>query len=451
MIELSHESNIVATCLFAVALLHTFATAVFQRLAQRYPEGTAGENFFHLLGEVEIVFGIWAGVFVAYLAVRHGFDRAVAYVEQISFTEPFFIFVILAVCSSRPILKFASRIVELMSFIFPFSKNLSFIFSALILGPLLGSLITEPAAMTITALILSEKFFTRAMSDKLKYAALGLLFVNISIGGTLSHFAAPPVLMVAQKWGWDTTFMLTHFGWKAVLAVITTTGVFALLNKKELFSKSFFETFNEDSNATSESKKNGVENAATMPASRSSTKIEKIPLWVTGIHLIFLVLLVFTSHHVAIFLGLFMFFLGVAEVTKEYQDEIRLKQGLLVAFFLSGLIILGGPQKWWLAPVVEQLNDWTLYLGTTTLTAFLDNAALTFLGSQIESLTESAKYFLVAGAVIGGGLTVIANAPNPIGYSLLGPYFEKNGFSHVKLMKGALLPTLIALLYFWFL
>src|SRR5690606_12417280 len=63
-----------------------------------------------------------------------------------------------------------------------------------------------------------------------KYGALGVLFVNISIGGTLTHFAAPPVLMVAATWGWDTPFMAATFGWKAAVAVvINATVVTALL------------------------------------------------------------------------------------------------------------------------------------------------------------------------------------------------------------------------------
>ncbi len=47
------------------------------------------------------------------------------------------------------------------------------------------------------------------------------------------------------------------------------------------------------------------------------------------------------------------------------------------------------------------------------LTAITDNAALTYPGSLIDSMSVEAKYMLVAGAVTGGGLTVIANAPNP--------------------------------------
>ena len=77
--------------------------------------------------------------------------------------------------------------------------------SILMVGPLFGSFITEPAAMTICALLLGAPVLRPASpAPRLKYATLGLLFVNVSIGGTLTHFAAPPVLMVARPWGWDT-------------------------------------------------------------------------------------------------------------------------------------------------------------------------------------------------------------------------------------------------------
>jgi Na+/H+ antiporter NhaD/arsenite permease-like protein len=83
-------------------------------------------------------------------------------------------------------------------------------------------------------------------------------------------------------------------------------------------------------------------------------------------------------------------------------------------------------------------------LGAAVLTAFNDNAAITFLSTLVPGFTGSLKYAVVAGAVTGGGLTVIANAPNPAGQSLLKKYFE-NGISAVGLLKAAILPTVIIL------
>ena len=93
------------------------------------------------------------------------------------------------------------------------------------------------------------------------------------------------------------------------------------------------------------------------------------------------------------------------------------------------------------------LNDQLLMLGATVLTAFNDNAAITYLAAQVHDLAPSAKYAVVAGAVTGGGLTVIANAPNPAGQSILSKFF-KDGISPLGLLLGALVPTIIVYLCF---
>ena len=82
--------------------------------------------------------------------------------------------------------------------------------------------------MTLAALLMKDTVFAKA-SRRLQYAALGVLFVNISIGGTLTPFAAPPVLMVSGVWGWDFDFMLNTFGWKAALAVLVNATICAVV------------------------------------------------------------------------------------------------------------------------------------------------------------------------------------------------------------------------------
>jgi Na+/H+ antiporter NhaD/arsenite permease-like protein len=89
-------------------------------------------------------------------------------------------------------------------------------------------------------------------------------------------------------------------------------------------------------------------------------------------------------------------------------------------------------------------------LGAIGLTAFNDNAAVTYLAAQVPDLTDSLKYAVVAGAVVGGGLTVIANAPNPAGQSLLRRYFP-DGIAPLGLLLGALPATIVFFLCFWFL
>jgi hypothetical protein len=153
---------------------------------------------------------------------------------------------------------------------------------------------------------------------------------------------------------------------------------------------------------------------------------------------------VFFNHHPVVFIGLLLFFLGFAEAYKRYQSRLVLREATMVAFFLAGLIVLGGQQRWWLQPLLADMNDSVIFAGSTVLTAIVDNAALTYLGSLVEGFPDEAKYSLVAGAVTGGGLTVIANAPNPAGFAILKGSFADGAISALGLAAAALLPTLVA-------
>ena len=90
----------------------------------------------------------------------------------------------------------------------------------------------------------------------------------------------------------------------------------------------------------------------------------------------------------------------------------------------------------------------TVFYGATVLTAFTDNAALTYLASLVEGLSDEFKVSIVAGAVTGGGLTVIANAPNPAGYAILRGSFERATIGALGLLVAALPPTLVAVAAF---
>ena len=410
--------EIAGAVLFAVAILHTFSAQAFERLAERYP---AHAGIWHLLGEVEVVFGFWAMVLVAFIAVTAGTGDAAAYVDSRNFTEPMFVFVIMVIAATRPILQTTKSAVALMARAIPLPDGVVTYFLVLAGVPLLGSFITEPAAMTLAALILSERIFTAGISERLKYATLGVLFVNVSIGGTLTPYAAPPVLMVAGKWGWDLSFMLSHIGWKAALAVLVNAAGVTALFAREL--------------------------AALRPAATAG-RDSAVPFVLVLAHLAFLAGVVLFAHHPAVFMGLFLFFLGVAHAYERFQDRLILREGLLVAFFLAGLVVLGGQQQWWLQPVLMSMSSDAVFYGATALTAITDNAALTYLGSLVEGLSDEFKYALVTGAVAGGGLTVIANAPNPAGMSILKEHFALQTVSALNLLLAALAPTAVAIAAF---
>ena len=237
-----------------------------------------------------------------------------------------------------------------------------------------------------------------------------------SIGGVLTRFAAPPV-DVAAKWNWDFVFMMSNFGWKAMIAVVVNAALVVFVFRKEL---------------------------GKLPLPEQGTRTPmSIPLVI--VHLLFLLGLVVFAHHPAVFMGIFLLFLGVATAYRQYQDRLILREGLLVAFFLAGLVVLGGKQQWWLEPLLMSMSSDAVFFGAAALTAITDNAALTYLGSLVEGLSDEFKYMLVAGAVAGGGLTVIANAPNPAGMSIVRRHFNDESVHPLGLLLAALPPTLVAI------
>jgi hypothetical protein len=434
--------NLVATIIFLCAIIHTFLASKFSKISHKlqhqYDESKEDHErgqqdpsfarvrnrllfkaqFFHFMGEIEAIFGIWLiPLFVALIAFR-GWTAMVEYVGYVNASEAIFVVVIMAIASSRPVLKLTELLIGKMAGLGGYSP-MAWWLAIMTLGPLLGSFITEPAAMTISALLLRHRFYNLKLSETLKYATLGLLFVNISVGGTLTHFAAPPVIMVASAWKWGLTDMLFRFGWKAAIGIVIANLVYLSIFRKELGQLKQTEK-NDD-----------------RPAERP------IPFGITLCHLLFLAWTVACSHYPNLIILGFLFFIAFVEATRPHQQNIILRPPLLVGFFLASLVIHGGCQQWWIAPVLGSLSEWPLMIGSTILTAFNDNAAITYLATLVPGFSDSLKYAVVAGAVTGGGLTVIANAPNPAGQSILASRFGEGGIAPFKLLLGALAPTII--------
>jgi hypothetical protein len=406
----------IATLLFAIAVLHTFLVSVFARLAHR---GGSHAGFWHLLAEVEVVFGVWAFVLIACMALLGGSATAIDYMDSRNFTEPLFVFVVMVVAGSRPIVEFVDAGVRLLARILPMRNELSMFLVVLSIVPLTGSFITEPAAMTLAAMLLRDIYFRVSGRTRFKYLTLGVLFVNVSIGGVLTSHAAPPVLMVASVFKWDAMHMATQFGWRAAIAVFINAGVLTFVCRKTLLE-------------SAKLKKGG------------NSERPNVPIPVILLHLVFLISVVLSAHHPALFLSLMMLFIGFAEAYKRHQSRLLIKEGLMVGFFLAGLVVLGGMQKWWLQDLMGSLSPVVLFWGAIVLTALTDNAALTYLGSLVEGTNALWRHMLVAGAVTGGGLTVIANAPNPAGFSILKSHFPDGSIAAGRLFLAALLPTLVA-------
>jgi len=424
--------NLVATLIFAFAILHTFLAPRITRLAHELDSRDTEHSFkaeaAHLFGEVEAVFGIWVVPLLAVITLARGWHVAESFVEHVDFTEPAFVVVIMAIASTRPVMSFAEKTMGIVAGLFggtPFAWWISI----LTLGPLLGSLITEPAAMTICALLLARYIYSLGASRRLAYGTLGLLFVDVSVGGTLTHFAAPPVLIVAEKFGWGTAYMLRHFGWKAILGIVAANALYAVVFRSELGK---------------------LADKAPARAGEGLLEGPSIPVPVTLVHLALLGWTVLTAHTPVLFIGGLLFLIAFMHATAPYQSELRLGPPVLVGFFLGGLVIHGSVQQWWIEPLLGRLAALPLFAGAMVLTAFNDNAAITYLSSLVPGLTEELKYAVVSGAMVAGGLTVIANAPNPAGQAILGRFFP-SGVSPLHLALGAAVPTLILAACFLFL
>jgi hypothetical protein len=433
--------NLVATIIFLLAIIHTFVASKFLSVAHYYErrfdalekdEQEAGEistvarqrdqlrfkaTLFHFLGEVEAVFGIWAIPLGIAIVAFKGWETMVHYFDGVEYTEAIFVFVVMAIASSKPILRFAENCLSVFAGIGGRTAAAWWL-SILTVGPLLGSFITEPAAMTICALLLAERFYKLQPSLNLRYATLGLLFVNISVGGTLSHFAAPPVVMVSSKWDWGFGYMFMKFGWKAILGILAANALYFAAFRKELLSMS-------------------------SPRDDAGEEEKPVPPFITIVHLAAIVWTVLNAHYPALVIFGLLFFLAFVVATERHQRAINLRSPMLVGFFLAALVIHGGCQPWWIAPVLGELGRWPLMIGSVVLTAFNDNAAITYLATLVPGFTEDLKFAVVAGAIAGGGLTVIANAPNPAGQSILQSQFENGGINPLGLFLAALIPTII--------
>ncbi len=532
--------NLIAAIIFLCAILHSFMTSKFLKYAHKWehehikkinagklPRESVhmGAEMFHFLGEIEVVFGIWALALGVAITAFYDWHTVIYYIgKKVNYTEPMFVVVIMTLAASRPVLKFSEFIMEKIANAVGGTLTAWWL-TILTLGPILGSFITEPAAMTISALLLSSKFYQLEPSNRFKYATLGLLFVNISVGGTLSHFAAPPVLMVAGPWDWGMGFMMLNFGWKAVLGIIIANGIYYFIFRNELNElqeyyfnikvqteikntfikqKEIEDEFDEIRNIVSSElgfTTKVVERCdelkdhlkaklfKKLPKNIDSSQFDKIfddmfesilwermitnlpgllpdtpslpfrdpnynnridpkvPAWIIFFHLLFMGWTIMNAHYPALFIAGFLFFIGFAKATQPFQNRIDLKPPLLVGFFLAGLLIHGGVQAWWIAPVLSSFSEIPLLIGATVLTAFNDNAAITYLSTLVPGFTDGLKYAVVAGAVSGGGLTIIANAPNPAGQSILNRHF-KDGISPGGLLIAAIIPTLVMLFCF---
>ena len=427
--------NLVATIIFLCAVIHTFFVTKIARLSHKLSENNISNdplrqfcaNVCHWFSEVEVVFCLWCIPLILMMGISVGWSSVTNYFNNgIRFAEPIFIAVIMTMAATRPIVSLAESILGVAARIGNWTVGAWWL-TLLTVAPFLGSFITEPAAMTITAMLLSKQVYSLNPSRKLAYGTLGLLFVNISIGGTLTHFSAPPILMVAHKWHLTLGRIFSLVGAYAMLSVICSALLYYFIFRKEFAVLQ----------RRAEERKSSQEDTVNMP----------IPMII--VHVLFLIWTVMNVHTPALVILGFLVFLAFVKMTARYQDEVSLRGPVLVGVFLFGLVVHGGLQQWWIEPLLGGLSQLPLFLGATVLTSFNDNAAITYLSSLVPDFANNValQKSVISGAVAGGGLTVIANAPNPAGQSILLKHF--NGIvSPLYLFLAALVPTIIAVICF---
>ena len=427
--------NLLALICFLMAIVHTFVAHRFRRKAlanlplgmsptietQTVPQRghltkeTFFAHLFYFFGEVEVVYGFWCFLLFSVAASWHGVQPVLKYIASYDYNEAFFVAVALATASTYPIMRFAdkslSRLADLGG-----GTPLAWWVLLLTFGPLLGALLKETVAMTILAVLLTKHFFSCRPSKSLAYATLALLFTNISVAGILTTFASSSIVMVANSWKWNTVYLLQTFGWKVVAGIVVSNGLYFWLFHKELRSLKLLK--------------------------KELKGQPEVPFWVTAVHLLFLAWIALNSANPIILIPSFILFIGFYQATAPYQVFMNLREPLFVGFFLASLIVLSDMQFWWIEPVVERLDETGLYFASLLISAFTHNSSAALLYSHLPNLNEHVKVLLMSASMAAGGLTIMANGPNIVAYSLLEESFDHE-MSFTKLFIAAFLPTLI--------
>jgi hypothetical protein len=434
----------VSLTLFVLAIIHTLSANRVHAWARSFEarqapsrrgkrwERSLPVQLLYFLSEIEVIFAFWAIPLFITMVCFYGWTVGVEYIDTRDYTEPLFVAVILSLAATRPIIHIAEGAIQWCAQKLGGSLSAWWL-TLLTIGPLLGSLITEVGAMTLCALLLARQFYSFHPSKNLAYATIALLFVNISVGGILTDFASPAVIVLAHCWEWTTVDMFLVFGWKAALGIVLSNLIYWFLFRKE------FKILDE--------KKQML--AASQFLHPLKEKETPIPKWVTAVHVLFIVWIVLLSHYPALFVASFLFFIGFHQATRTHQYPIRLVRPMLVGLFLAGLVIHGGLQGWWVVNLLHGLSPISVMGVAILMTGFNDNTAISYLTTLVPNWGDAFKYAVFTGVIAGGGLTVIANAPNPAGYTILQRHFE-GGIKFMSLFLMALGPTLLLYLIFFF-
>ncbi len=424
-----------ATFLFFCAVFHTFLTPSLAKIYQEYqhkkmvfPERwkrylLLGECF-RLLSKIELVFIFWAVPLFFLFLWCEGYKVTMGYFNSRNYLSALFIMVMLILLESKPIEYFSECVFSTIAKIGRQSPKCWW-WTLMIAAPLSSFFLKETGAMIIASTLLVKHFYRLFPSTKFGYATMGLLFSNISISGLLSAFSSRALFMILPSVKWGNTMILQHFCWKAVLAILISTSVCYWIFRKE------FDSF---------------------PAVSVSAKAkERIPKWVICTHIGFVAALMILQSEPLFMGALFVFYLAFQNFTVFYQHSINLAKIAFVGLFFVGLVVFGGLQEWWVLEVMHRMSDFGYLITAYILSISLDNALVNYIVHNLPVATDCYLYLVLSGCMSAGGLTLIANMPNIVGYLILKPSFPSSSFSLGWLFLAALGPSCISVLIFWLL
>lgn len=412
---------------FFLAIVHALSTRYLAELADKLERkkstkidlGVFPRSFrielVRFLSETEVVFGLWVIPQLIAMTYFYNWNHVLEFLDGLHFVEPLYVATVLIVILSRPIEEIIEQTFGALSRIDKGSCRIWW-WLALTLGPLLGSVLKETSAMLISCAILADRFFTAKPSTRFKYVTFALLLVNVSLGGALTNFGSSSILMVRDTWGWTSSFVFNSFGIPVLLSIFTLNFIVYLFFRKEL-------------------------QKLELPISEyeSGTPCQ---LWVKLAYVAILAWIIFHGNYPVVFIGTLVLFVGLHQAIFGKKEELKLRPGIMIGFFLAGLIIHGTLQEWWVSPLFRHCSEQGLFPLSVVLSAFNQNALVTYMALHVQAFNDLDKYYIVAGSLLGGGLTLFGNSPNFAAFSILRPFFPR-GISLFKVFAIALCFVLI--------
>lgn len=425
-----------ATLLFFFSIVHTFLTPWFYNRFQicqhrktifpeRWKKYLWLSECYRLLGKVEIVFILWAVPLFLLFLCTEGYKMTISYFNSRNYIFSLFIIIMLILLESRPIVYLSERIFSSIAKIGKQSPRCWW-WTLMIATPLSSVLLKETGAMIIATALLARNFYKFSPSTRFAYATMGLLFSNISLGGLTTGLSSRALFIILPSVKWGNGFILKYFCWKAIIAMLVSTTVYYLIFRKEF---------------------------ARFPklVTGSSSVKEHIPKWIICVHILLICAVILARFVPLLMVAILMFYLGFQKFTIFYQRPIRIGKACFVGLFYAGLVIFGELQEWWVLELMHRMSDFGYMMTSYVLSIFLDNALVNYLVHNLPVATDCFLYLVIAGCMSAGGLTIISNIPNIVGYLALRPFFPSSSFSLGWLFLFALGPSIIAVMTFWIL